>query len=166
MIVKPAAPSLTIIISMERITNDFPVSICTTRAIRDRVNSSILRIIGITCLLEAQNEVALVNEVRTGTDNFFIFYSSFQDFLWFEVIEIKTKAITEMGITVSQAMDISLSYRDRGKVIRITVILVRTTTVSVYTAIEFPCKNSSPVRAVIKIRAIYSAIKKIENRDP
>jgi len=59
-----------------------------------------------------------------------------------------------------------LSYRDRGSVIRVIVTIIRINEATVGKRIEFPLKKMVVVNTDIKISAMYSAIKKIENKVP
>jgi len=76
------------------------------------------------------------------------------------------RAMIDTGITVTHAKFINLSYRDRGNVIRIVVSVIKIVVATITINSVFLLINSIAVRADIKIRAKYSAIKKIENIVP
>lgn len=71
-----------------------------------------------------------------------------------------------MGIIVNQARDINLSYRDRGNVIRITVMIIRIIVAVEAIIMVFLLIIIIAVSVDIKISARYSAIKNTEKRDP
>ena len=74
IIASPVTPSVTISIKTVMIKIDFLVSMWALIAIIDNMNISSLRIIGITCFFDVQNDTALVIDVIIGTIAFFIIF--------------------------------------------------------------------------------------------
>lgn len=130
-IVRPATPSVTIMIKIVIRTVAFLVSFIRAVAIADSISSSNLRIIGMVCFLAFEKHKVPTTAVSIGMVSFFIFFLSFQDFFCLETEDVVHNSVIVTGITVIQANAMSLSYRDRGNVMRVVVIVIKRTVVTI-----------------------------------